>query len=121
MKMRDGDCDDASAWSVQELKAPAGWMFQISCGLSFLHFWGIIHCDLKPKNVLVYGGGKGGVPGVGVTLKICDLGLAIRAAKYGDIVGPSVAKLPALGSGGKLVSMDNYDYGTITATCHGGK
>lgn len=42
-------------------------MFQILCGVDFLHTHRIVHRDLKPQNILVTSDGK---------VKLADFGLA---------------------------------------------
>jgi len=42
-------------------------VYQLLCGLAFLHSAGVMHRDLKPTNVLLNSDGK---------VKICDFGLA---------------------------------------------
>jgi len=46
------------------------YQYQLMRGLSFIHGRGIVHCDIKPQNLLLDGKSK--------TLKICDLGSAKR-------------------------------------------
>ena len=41
-------------------------IYQVLCGLQWIHSADIIHCDLKPQNILVKSG----------QVKICDFGLA---------------------------------------------
>ena len=109
------DGDNASVdWSEDQLIAPFGWLYQISCGLTFLHFRGIIHCDMKPKNILVY---EGGPPGVNVTCKICDFGFAIKTA-----CSPEVNALSKEGSERfQLIVIDHMEWGGgIHGTGHGG-
>ena len=49
-------------------KAVADIMFQIACGIAFIHAYGRVHRDLKPQNILVnVGGGK-------PSIKIADFG-----------------------------------------------
>nr|GMD82020.1 mitogen-activated protein kinase kinase kinase 18-like [Ipomoea batatas] len=52
----------------------AFYAYQILVGLSDLHAMGIVHCDLKPHNVLVFPMQQNGIN----HLKIADFGLAIR-------------------------------------------
>ena len=106
--------DDVALWSVEQLYAPVDWLCQICCGIAFLHFAGVIHCDLKPKNILVY---RGGPPGVEVTLKICDLGFAIRAAEYGCI---STRFNPKSHPHGQDICLVHDVFDTISGVCHGG-
>mmetsp|Transcript_95360 Transcript_95360/g.199496 ORF Transcript_95360/g.199496 Transcript_95360/m.199496 type:complete len:362 (+) Transcript_95360:131-1216(+) len=46
------------------------YMYQLVRGLGFFHGKGIVHCDLKPQNLLL--------DGLSHTLKICDFGTAKR-------------------------------------------
>lgn len=41
-------------------------IYQIAEGMKFIHFNRIIHCDIKPSNILVSSDG---------TIKICDTGI----------------------------------------------
>lgn len=112
--------EPSGEWSAEELREPVAWLFQIACGLTFLHYWGIIHCDMKPKNVLVYpaADGERARMGNGVTLKICDLGFGVQAADHGVIVrGFDPA---SHGGGGLDVGLDDCQFDYIVADCHGG-
>eukprot|EP00933_Yihiella_yeosuensis_P054903 TRINITY_DN5348_c2_g1_i1.p1 TRINITY_DN5348_c2_g1~~TRINITY_DN5348_c2_g1_i1.p1 ORF type:complete len:391 (+),score=68.43 TRINITY_DN5348_c2_g1_i1:73-1173(+) len=46
------------------------YLFQLCRGLAFIHGRGIVHCDIKPQNLLLDGKSQ--------TLKICDFGTAKR-------------------------------------------
>eukprot|EP00440_Ansanella_granifera_P003041 gb/GFBE01003315.1/.p1 GENE.gb/GFBE01003315.1/~~gb/GFBE01003315.1/.p1 ORF type:complete len:358 (+),score=76.60 gb/GFBE01003315.1/:1-1074(+) len=46
------------------------YQFQLVKGLAFIHGRGIVHCDIKPQNLLLDGKSQ--------TLKICDFGTAKR-------------------------------------------
>jgi len=46
------------------------YMYQLTRGLAFIHGRGIVHCDIKPQNLLLDGRSQ--------TLKICDFGTAKR-------------------------------------------
>jgi len=50
-------------------------MFQLLRALAFMHGKGIIHCDVKPQNILVDGNSQ--------TIKLCDFGTA-RRLKFGE-------------------------------------
>lgn len=52
------------------------WYVQSLHGLSFLHYHGILHRDIKPDNLML---GHGGL-----SLQICDLGSAMRLPNRGD-------------------------------------
>ena len=95
------------------------WLFQIACGLVFLHFWGVIHCDMKPKNILVYPAAEGEYArtGIAVSLKICDLGFGVKAADYGDIAHGFVSAAHV----DQMVIIDDGDFDSIEGDCHGGR
>mmetsp|Transcript_57856 Transcript_57856/g.163316 ORF Transcript_57856/g.163316 Transcript_57856/m.163316 type:complete len:374 (+) Transcript_57856:42-1163(+) len=46
------------------------YMYQLLRGLAFIHGRGIVHCDIKPQNLLLDGRSQ--------TLKLCDFGTAKR-------------------------------------------
>lgn len=74
------------------------WTHQITLGLNYLHKNGVIHCDLKPDNILVDVQGK--------KLKICDLGHAQNFSDedvLADLsgIGAVVYKAPELLRGDK--------------------
>nr|GLL33739.1 mitogen-activated protein kinase kinase kinase NPK1-like [Ipomoea trifida] len=48
------------------------YTYQLLKGIHYMHTLGIIHCDLKPQNVLVFPGKFHGLK----RLKLCDFGLA---------------------------------------------
>eukprot|EP00435_Cladocopium_sp_Y103_P034668 s1100_g9.t1 len=52
------------------------WYVQSLHGLSFLHYHGVLHRDIKPDNLML---GHGGL-----SLQICDLGSAMRLPGKGD-------------------------------------
>ncbi|XP_019182118.1 PREDICTED: mitogen-activated protein kinase kinase kinase 3-like [Ipomoea nil] len=58
----------------------AFYAYQLLVGLSDLHAMGIVHCDLKPLNVLVFPMEQNGLN----RLKIADFGLAIHDGKIED-------------------------------------
>lgn len=52
------------------------YLFQLTRGLAFIHGRGIVHCDIKPQNLLIDGKSQ--------TLKICDFGTAKRM-QFGEL------------------------------------
>ena len=74
----DEDCE----YSVLGLQEPLCFCLQISSGLEFLHHHGVIHSDLKPKNVLVYE--EPFNQHFPVHLKLCDLGYSVGGQRDKD-------------------------------------
>eukprot|EP00035_Acanthoeca_spectabilis_P022218 m.442608 g.442608 ORF g.442608 m.442608 type:complete len:367 (-) comp18828_c0_seq1:190-1290(-) len=64
------------------------YMGQLASGLAFMHSKDIVHCDIKPENLLVHSG----------TVKVCDLGLAGKAgtARHGSATGTGAYMAPEL-------------------------
>ncbi|EIN04537.1 kinase-like protein [Punctularia strigosozonata HHB-11173 SS5] len=63
-------------------------MAQLMDGLMYMHDQGILHCDMKPEHVLVYGLGS-----AGPIVKISGLGLATRSGKNdGRELSPSLRR-----------------------------
>ena len=56
--------------------------FQILNALSFLHRYGVIHCDLKPDNILLFKDGS---------VKVADFGLTVR--NYGQLLSTNVQSI----------------------------
>lgn len=54
----------------------AGIVRQVIAGVAFLHEHGIVHCDLKPANLLVTEPATDAELGAGMTIKISDFGLS---------------------------------------------
>jgi serine/threonine protein kinase len=62
-------------------KARVRFAYDIACALAYLHSQNVIHCDLKPQNVLVSIYGR---------VKLCDFGLSKHAHAAGlEASGPS--------------------------------
>lgn len=64
------------------------YMLQLASGLAHMHSKGIVHCDIKPENVLVHND----------TIKVCDLGLAgtAGATRHGSATGTGAYMAPEL-------------------------
>jgi tRNA A-37 threonylcarbamoyl transferase component Bud32 len=58
------------------------FLYQILCGISYIHSAGMLHRDVKPANILV---------NENCSLKLCDLGLARFAATSKPISNPIIA------------------------------
>ena len=64
-----GSLEQALESAAPEVKRVEKWMWQMAEALAFIHSKGVIHCDLKPSNVLLSSGGD---------IRIADLGQARR-------------------------------------------
>lgn len=64
------------------------YMLQLATGLAFMHSKDLVHCDIKPENLLIHQG----------AVKICDLGLAGKAgtARHGSATGTGAYMAPEL-------------------------
>ena len=65
-----GSLEQAVETRAPEIKKVERWMWQMAEALAFIHSKGVIHCDLKPSNVLLSSGGD---------IRIADLGQARRS------------------------------------------
>jgi eukaryotic-like serine/threonine-protein kinase len=77
-----------------EIAAEAG--VQACAGLDYAHRRGIIHRDVKPGNLMVFGGPVGGGP---MTVKLTDFGIAraieqTRITQVGSVVGTAAYLSP---------------------------
>jgi serine/threonine protein kinase len=88
-------------------------LLQAMKGLNYAHNQGIIHCDVKPGNILVSKSGK---------VKVVDFGLAhasIRQAEYADKASVFITpgymppELASGGNDGQEVSMDIWSTGVL--------
>ena len=68
----DSPVADAADGGVY-VREPIDWMIQLAYGLAFLHDSMVVHCDIKPPNILVYHDRER--PEFPL-IKICDLGLS---------------------------------------------
>eukprot|EP00929_Paragymnodinium_shiwhaense_P119691 TRINITY_DN91587_c0_g1_i1.p1 TRINITY_DN91587_c0_g1~~TRINITY_DN91587_c0_g1_i1.p1 ORF type:complete len:747 (-),score=115.08 TRINITY_DN91587_c0_g1_i1:83-2323(-) len=68
-------------------------MRQLLTGLAAVHQAGLVHCDVKPENLLLFrSGGPGNLP----VLKLCDLGQATPAGEVPSYVGTRWYRAPEL-------------------------
>lgn len=88
------------------------YQFQLNRGLAFMHGRGIVHCDIKPQNLLLDGKSH--------TLKICDFGTAKRMI-FGEQQRPYVCsryyRAPELilGATNYTTSVDLWSAGCVFA------
>ncbi|CAE8615424.1 unnamed protein product [Polarella glacialis] len=88
------------------------YLFQLVRGLGFIHGRGIVHCDIKPQNLLMDGKTQ--------TLKICDFGTAKRMI-FGETQRPYVCsryyRAPELilGATNYTTSVDLWSAGCVFA------
>lgn len=78
----DGDnLAEATSRQPPDCETAARWIAEAAAGIQHAHEWGIIHCDLKPANLLLGRDGR---------VRVTDFGLSrrIEAATTG---GPSIA------------------------------
>jgi serine/threonine protein kinase len=99
------DCTRHSA--PADMRAPRSvrvlWAAQVCSALAYLHSRGVLHCDLKPLNVMVARDG---------TARLMDLG----TAKI-DRTTPGAIGLPAIaGDGAAAMVMEEHGYDTVTGT-----
>ncbi len=67
MSLADGDLQRKIEQSAPSIRQAVDWVCQAACGIDHAHRLGIIHCDLKPSNLLLSPGN---------TVVISDFGLA---------------------------------------------
>jgi len=79
-------------------------MYQILCGLKYIHSGSVIHRDLKPGNILI---------NADCQVKICDLGLArgLKAADDEDVELTEYVVTRWYRAPEVMVSAQNYSYG----------
>ena len=68
-----------------DLRRMIGLMIQVCAGLGHAHSRGIIHCDIKPENVIVFMGPDDDGKNV-EHAKVCDFGIAVTRAERPDII-----------------------------------
>jgi len=83
-------------------------ILSISRGLNYLHENKIIHCDIKPSNILLFGN---------KIIKICDFGVSkhFKTTKYKTLVGTPYYIAPEIiNEDGYNNSIDYWSLGVIT-------
>ncbi|MFA5506801.1 MAG: protein kinase [Vulcanimicrobiota bacterium] len=100
-----GSLEQVMEEAAPEVKRVEKWMWQLAEALTFVHSKGVIHCDLKPSNVLLSSGGD---------VRIADLGQARRVG-HGVALGTIGFMAPEQGEektrSSPSVSWDVYGFG----------
>ena len=78
-----GNPSNRQAWSHQHVRF---LLYQLFCGINFLHSRGVLHRDLKPSNCLI---------NANCDLKICDFGLALVKPNLGAGMGAVRSPMPS--------------------------
>jgi len=121
MELVDGS--DLKDWIVKKNFSPEVSRFnlikQASSGLAYAHHQGIVHCDIKPQNMLVSDAGS---------LKISDFGISraletiSRTEKHNEVWGSPFYISPEQGSGKPpSPASDVYSLGVIMYEVFAGK
>jgi serine/threonine protein kinase len=93
-----------AAGTEQSLEGKAELLAQLARALVYLHRRGILHCDIKPSNVLC----------VVDDVKVLDFGIATKAAKSDTLAGTVEYMAPELFSGEPpSVESDLYSMGVV--------
>ncbi|MBL8154610.1 MAG: serine/threonine protein kinase [Anaerolineae bacterium] len=95
----------SAAGSDQTVETQMGLIGQVLQALKYLHRHGIVHCDLKPGNVLVTEQG---------VARVLDFGLALRAGQAADGGGTLGYMSPEVLAGGRATPLsDLYAVGVM--------
>jgi len=89
-------------------------MRQLLAGLSSVHAAGLVHCDVKPENLLLFNrAGTDNAP----ALKLCDLGQATAAGEVQSYIGTRWYRAPELllGEGKAGIAIDLWAAGCAMA------